>query len=703
MSGVKSDFTARVSSPRTTAPPSTTDGMRPGSPSHRSAPRGGGESMQQATTSDRNLVPSQRSSKRFSFIQGLNKSIEVGDLPSSPRAMLEHKVNQLFAQLDQLHEQHLIDQRKGTTQVYTLPEFFWNNFGSNLSESDKEHLLALLQDKIQDPKYEHAIFELGTIMTTNPPEHMARVQPQHLSIVADALAMAEPALEQALTQSMSTDYESFDQGVSRERIALTATASLAASRSENSDAPFSPQQIREAAQDVRLFQDNQVPLAMLTSFANPDALEGKVEAFIASKDMSATKELLTQFCPNIDTSRTRDVRKLQEFMKAHCDNPRSVLAAMQDYKEHYLPFTLTSTASARKKPTAGMLQRRPELNYLTKTQNMFQLHQKGRQMFKPIHNQAVILGGGTTEPRLVSKFAPSEIDVPGYQRAKPDPLDPPSHPESFRQLPGGITPAMPEKVISKQLTRAGHKVEDQIVAFPSENTTLGTVVCRDIESQRFGELPERTLATTEMFQLISAGIDGATFRSKAPTVPVISQNDGIDVRAEVLFGTSQSTLHQQTYEQSESSPTFRPIQGPPRHRHFPGAPSGMWRISDTLHRGGAPDSSTEGSDDNLALDRTTLSEQIATYERDRDVITDKLTLLAGTAKSAVEDRNFEALSFLKQHFKIPLQLENNWKEGRTTGPAVLAHIKQGLDGDLNAAESMLARAQTRLQSLPPQT
>ncbi|CAM2009678.1 hypothetical protein [Acanthopleuribacter pedis] len=711
MSGLHLDGPRRTSNAQPpTTPTSSTFG--PSANSGRTSPRLNGDGpMTSATTEAPSLSRVHAEPKRVQFIQANASTVHESMGPDGRREMMQHKVDQVFDQIKIMASQHLLDTRPGTTHIVSVPEFFWNTHMEHATPDEKHQLIGMLQDRVAQSGLGNALFLMGTVVTSEPPAMLAPIDPNHLPSVERILGYQNNELSQAFQEAVSRNPESFTQEPSDARIDLTSVASLAEAIAKKKEAPVSQEILERAAELIKEVRDNLAPVTILAGHMDQAALGRNLNHFLEQTTPEGMREAVQHICPSFDCPATgggdRVLEKLKNFLADNRGNLGNVHKLARVFKDYVAPFKLSRTEYSGGLPTGRsaprglpttfkLLQNSPEMD-------VAQLHEEGRKMFKAIRNEAIVLdGSGQRSPRLVSKFAPSVVDVPSYADAMNDKVHPKQR-DSFRHLPGGMTPAHEGPEMTARLQAEGHNPSMQIVDLPGGGKQLGMVVCRDINSGHYAEHVSEALNDTEIFHLISGGINTGEFRESAPRVPIIARTDGHYTDSEVRFGATQRPVAGTAYRQSELGGTFGPVPKEEMYqRRLPGGPA-QWQVSDTIHtQGAAPSSDGSFTDSHTEVEIPLLKKDIEHYQAQLDDLRreignfDRALVYMKEGGLAEKSNIYGMISF------TPAQ-KQAWESEPKRGVDILHQVLENLQGDLNSVEARLQAKQKRLAAVSPPT
>ncbi|CAM2009679.1 hypothetical protein [Acanthopleuribacter pedis] len=711
--GVNQAQQANAAPPSAFSPPTTGTGVR----TNPQGGLGGGAEMTRATTETSAMAPSATRSKRIQFVQAHVKTGRGSALSAeSPRELLEKKAEVVFSQVNEMVRQGIIDQRGSTTQIVSVPEFYWNDNEALLSQHDKTELLGMVQAKVREAGLPNAIFVMGSVVTSEPAELMRRVQPHHMDDLGGILDLPAGALREAQAESLSQAPEDFTTPPSQARVELAAVISLAAAMptEDGGSQPkdLSQDVLNEAARTLNTIKENQTHLAMLIGHASPRTMTNHFEAFLAADTPRERREALGHLCPRLEFTKNADGRDkitaFQTFLRGYEGNTTELMGLARSYKRSYAPFLLARSEFSDNSRNGALERGNPALKILREGPNtdVPQLHETGRQMFKTVRNEAIVVNGdGNSAPRLVQKYNPSDIDVPSYSRAKTGD-EAPLQSRSYKQFPGGTAPDMSEAELTRHLTDAGRSPQDQMVPLPRDGQQMGLVICRDIDSDHFTNHIADSLSQADVFMLISAGISEATFEKKAPHGPVVAQNDGIRVKTHTRYGNTHQKLAQKVFEQREPDGQFGPARPVPSTLKDPDGPlpgePGKWSVSDTYHLPNTDRSRASSWPDGIGdFDVPTLKERIALYAEEVAQIEGKLSWIDSTGNAAVADRDRSQYATVTRSLPFSQAQKDAWRANPQAGPEIMAEIQAGLRSDLESADQLLQAAQRRLAQLTP--
>lgn len=676
--------------------------MRPGGATTRVRPQSMSEPHLRGATSLTTLLqPAPNTApKRVALVQAEVASLEPSAFGDSTQEMLEHKVQAVFEQIELVLDQRLVDDRKGTTQVFTLPEFFWNDFGTNVTPTDREGVLHMIAERAADPKFNHAVFVLGTIMTSHPPAMLAGLDQGNLDAISRGLGESPQNITEAHTEAHDPRNENFKTRAGKHRVNLAASVAIAHELSGGSPSNVHFERAGAAVNQLRAHESAYM---LLAGFANRDTLtQPNLDALRNANSAEDKRAALENLCPNAPEHAATLVDDLQAMIT---DAPTSskFTRRLDLFTEHFLPFKLTRLKMENNQVEPDMIAAHQGLQLLeaSPTYNMPEAIEKGGAMYKQLTNEAIVMQGGseTTGPHTIRKFAPSDIDVPSYNRARGRKEGPPfAH--KFQQQPGGLNPSVSELRMQQRLQQSDYHPHQQVTFSGERDLSMSTVVCRDIDTAMFRETVSSEVNETDLFLLISAGIKTRVFEQNAPNNDIVAQNDGHFKQADVRHGHMQRPVPSQVFLQSDRGESFDLVPATDRTRFAPGGP-GRVRISSPLHLKGAPGSSEGSWQPEAPFERNRLESEVKTY-------TSELTFLNGLedafgrATADVMSRpNADVLQDLTR-FGVkftPDQATRFLAEPR----AVIQELRGIVASDIRSAEQLLQSAANRLASLPKPT
>lgn len=634
--------------------------------------------------------------KRVTLVQGEFASLEPSAFGGSTQAMLEHKVQTVFDQFHMVMDQRLADDRKGTTPVFTLPEFFWNDFGSNVSPEDRQHVLQMIADKAGHDKFSQAVFVLGTIMTSTPPAMLAGLTGGNLDAIANGLGQDPQGIATAYQEAHNTDYERFGSRTSHDRINLAASVSIAQELGNGSP---TDEHFTRAGDAVRTMREHETPYMLLAGFATPETLTNtKLNAFRAAKTPEDKLARFQQLCPGAPDSAAEFVEEMHAMVTETKSN-RQFNRRLDLFTNHFLPFNLTrlKLINDRAEPTA--MAKHPGLKFLDESPNYNMEHAitTGSAMYKQLTNEAIVMQGGSKTNGLhtIRKFAPSDIDVPSYNQERRGQPAPP-FPHKFQQQPGGLNPSVSERDIQQRLANSGYQPQHQVTFSGERDLSMTTVVCRDIDTAMFKEAISSEVNQTDLFVLISAGITTGVFDKNAPSNGIVAQNDGHFKQADIRHGHMQRRVPTQVFLQETHGGQFQKVESTEKTRFVPGGP-GRVRISSPVHLKGAPPSSVGSWQQEAPFERARLVSELDDYGRELEF----LDGLENAFNSAVDDigsksnhaimRDLEARG-VKFNPDQAQRIEENPRQ-------VIQELREIVAGDMNATLQLRQSAENRLAQL----
>ena len=93
----------------------------------------------------------------------------------------------MFQALETAQKANITDNRKNTAKVFTLPEFFWSQYGTAFSKEQEQYTLNTIQKFAQQEQFEGTVFMLGTMVTARPPEALKNIKNKELSTIQEKL------------------------------------------------------------------------------------------------------------------------------------------------------------------------------------------------------------------------------------------------------------------------------------------------------------------------------------------------------------------------------------------------------------------------------------------------------------------------------------------------------------------------------------
>ena len=727
MSGLGLKFqtnqTAATSTPATPATPANAgDAMRAGggstertAPSDASAPH-----MTSATTSSAGpLSTSQNTSaKRLQVINSLH-DVRVGSGITDKREMIQAKVEAVFRQVDFWLDpsQERVDPRPTTTKIFTLPEFFWNDNGANLSVDDKQFALDLIHAQASDPKYENVVFILGSIKTAEPSEHFSLLDDAHLPQIAQKFDLEISNLQQALGRARTNESESYVGPPKDAQRILATIGSLANAHGAASSDP--DRAVRVATSNAELMKDFSNPLSLLSAFIREDRLDNQfLQNFLAESDPDSQLALLQDIAkgdlPHSEV--LKDLDKLNTLFNRYApDNAGKLKKLMVAHREHYVPFKLVQTTSSRGRIRADNNQRddrtalywsqAPERKPMT---TFKQLEQKGASMFKQLRNEAVVMEGGPNgAEKLMAKIFPSAVDDPQFEQTqtKSAKSNRPMYSRAMSHQPLGTHPDMSRDEVRGLSRQHGLGGDHFTFHSPKNDLDVGVVICKDLMTTEYREASSREVARTDLFQLISAKMERTQFEQRASGQTVLSHNDGAGDGSWIVRPGNRGNELGTTFQFDSTHDQYRvasfdgkgpdgkilPLQGDLTLQRL-----GSVTVGPVIHREGAAPSSPDShrSDPNPGF-KNMLVQSLELSHSELSQIEHQLEVIDQMLAS-IDDITADSL---RDQFQLSEEHNQGLQSGSLTVEDVLRNLQEGFSGDQNALRYGIERTETKLEQI----
>ncbi|QTD48813.1 hypothetical protein [Sulfidibacter corallicola] len=480
-----------------------------------------------------------KTTKRMQVVQFRVDTVEKPNLENNLDNM-KLKADKVFKAYGDLMDNNMVDQRKGTVKIFTLPEFFWSKFGDFCDEDLKTQTLQYIQEKAKDEKFKNTVFLLGTIMTQDQPESIKPLESSDIETIQEAfkdvLGLEDKALEKAYEAATSLKEENYDKADSKERMLLASVGKALGEllKNDNSDTDRSVllqkaiSDVKECLQNEEAFQNS---LFLLSSKCKvkDSHLEAFVSAMNEPDEQKAKKELkkfMKPFLTNdqINGMKTEDLEGLKKLFLKGGKKVKNVKSLLKFYRTTVAPFSMEDKA------------RQFHFKACKRASIKMSIGDKSTA-FKTVSNQAIVLEGGPEgKMKLVPKASMSEIDLKIYndqshegerfnRRLKED------FPHHLAQSQKTKTnPSDSKKQVLDKTKKSGLKPQDYLFQSQKNEVTIGVGICLDYSSGFYHDFVDKNLSKEQKPDLLtvsSGGVKKESMKSKfGMGLQGVSVNDG---------------------------------------------------------------------------------------------------------------------------------------------------------------------------------
>ncbi|CAM2070792.1 hypothetical protein SCOR_35775 [Sulfidibacter corallicola] len=639
--------------------------------------------------------------KRLQVVQlRINTIDDSGALPNS-KASITAKAEAAFHAFEVLHHGKWDDPRPNTKKVYTLPEFFWNDFGHNLSPELEAHAIAEIQRLASQEQFEGCVFVCGTMTVAHAPEDLAKLVDSDLRQIEEAFGFDANALDPIKERAESSENENFKREPSRERKimsavgheynrALTALNPDAAQLApdELKDAEIDEGEVLEAAiKEIQFLDKNRKALMFLTSLGQgrqpSEAQLNRLRDLVQQNDAAALAEaqdiLASLVVPyksavgvkrdfkNLSSVKTilRLYTRVEKELKSQMQDPpgrlpfQTVADAVEQklpaFKNKFLPFYMTASDRTEHKSGVNRTKIKEEsrggrtVKFRSDPNRQYTAVPMRHTMFKTTENKAIVIEGGIDgKMGSVSKVVPSEIDNPHYTKAATSGkgysknIQDIRH-ESFSAFPSGNNPQTSRQQSIANARDVGIDASSFEFESPKTGMRLAVAICRDY-SEGFYDALSSEHRNVDHLQVVSAGVPSSKLPNHMDGVHTsMAVNDGLNSESKVKDFTKRQDAPSLIvdFDPHTRELTPRPMYG----KQFPPTfPIDVNRggfsvdISAPIHLDRAPDSDDESF---TSETESHMKDMIAELTRSE---ADQISRLGDQIQTATELKNHLELS-----------------------------------------------------------
>lgn len=505
--------------------------------------------------------------KRIQLVQ-LQVNVEKTDIKNDTQN-LKAKVDMVFEAFGKMHDENMVDNRKGTVPVYTLPEFFWSDIKSNLTPTQQETLIQDIQEKAQDPKFEGAVFVLGTMVTAYEPKSLQAIKQSDIQQIQTALGDLSNLKNQdgldfsaALSDARGPSVENCSGDRQEARALLSTIGDMLNDRLTRAQIPLDtpPEQMsqmgfdrdqamKEILSSVKFMAENRNALANLALLSggkipDPQTMQ-KIVGLVNDKKTAAAKKLLQKvFGPGfpqqaLTSNRVEGMSAV--FAKLSCDKSK-VTGMLNDFRKCYYPKSADNGERGRFNTRATAMYKKGKAKQ-PKLGNP-------SSMYKQTENKAMVVEGGPNgKVDFVHKLMPSHMDQPSYFAHRDDENLIPQKLQSKRIL---ANPKTDDAELKKRVTHFGVTPDDFKFESPKTGIKLGIAICRDYSDGVYRDYADPGLKDeVDHLQIVAAGVtklkdhhghfktsvglnDGMGTTSQFSTESAYGHKAGPDMRTDVV-------------------------------------------------------------------------------------------------------------------------------------------------------------------------
>ncbi|MBO1319491.1 hypothetical protein [Acanthopleuribacter pedis] len=488
--------------------------------------------------------------KRIQLLQLQIASTHDKQYKNNTSGLLD-KVDLVFEAFAKMHDQNFTDNRKGTAPVYTLPEFFWSDFKSNLTQDQKEMLMAAIQEKAASPKFEGAIFVLGTMCTAQPPESLTALRPQDLHMLQDQLGSDECDLSAAYQEAMGPEVENCEQYRNEPRALLATVGDMLNARLDALNIPRDTpperlgefnfnreQELATIVETVKKMATHRDALKTLAFMPKGSYLSSsKIETFrqkVAKKDWPGARKLLKKgLAPSfkqkdLDNLISKDLRAINDFFQTFGSSKSNFSKLANTFRKFYYPNSATM-------PEREVYEERVSRQE-AKAQSILRMRSPG-DMYKLTENQSMVIEGGKGgKMETVTKLFPSKADTPSYFSNRLSNL---LIPEKLQSSSIKANPEQNSSDLGDQINEAGITADDFVFDSPKTGVKLGVVICSDYTNQVYKAFfDEDNKDRIDHLQIVAAGVPSLK-TDIGSSKTSIGLNDGADGSSQFIRSDSE--------------------------------------------------------------------------------------------------------------------------------------------------------------------
>ncbi|CAM2010565.1 hypothetical protein [Acanthopleuribacter pedis] len=134
-------------------------------------------------------------------------------------ATLKERSKMVFDTIEKMVDKKIIDTRKSSTTVVTMPEFFLNDASKTMSPPEMEQAITYLKDLAKNEKFENLVFTPGSMLAMHPAPAMKHIKSSDLQTIAETMKLDINEVKEAYAEMTSSSEEKYEK-VSNVRKAL---------------------------------------------------------------------------------------------------------------------------------------------------------------------------------------------------------------------------------------------------------------------------------------------------------------------------------------------------------------------------------------------------------------------------------------------------------------------------------------------------
>ncbi|CAM2064877.1 hypothetical protein SCOR_05850 [Sulfidibacter corallicola] len=488
-------------------------------------------------------------------VQILQLQVNIAKQPQlhNSKGAIDTKARAVFDAYTKIHLDNVSDNRPGTAKVYTLPEFFWSEYGTAFNQELHDYTLAKIQEYASNPIFEDAVFVLGTMVTAQRPESLKQLDETDVQFLGEQLGKD---LSNAYQEATSTADEVYKKP-SKARILLATAGDMFNDelRHAGLSPDSTPDEISKAGFDrkgamqsvtQRLKTMNAHASAMKELHAIHDSKwpdDKQIATFnhlVAKGQFAEARALMKPLTMPYHSSKSADralkdatLQKMAAFFKAAGSSVEANVL-MQDFRKNFYPNLLNSQERTGIDSRIRTMDLKSMSTGKRAYRDFFRIRDSS-SMFKSFDNKAIIVEGGKDgKMDFVSKVHPSDIDSPAYERVAYSSrsqfntvANAAFRHESFQS---SIIKAHPQNNLRdvKLKAQEAHVDGDSFLfEAPKTGLKLGVAICRDYSSKAYQQIANSSLkGRIDHLQVVSAGVDELV-ASKGRAKTSIALNDGL--------------------------------------------------------------------------------------------------------------------------------------------------------------------------------
>ncbi|CAM2063805.1 hypothetical protein SCOR_00480 [Sulfidibacter corallicola] len=501
------------------------------------------------------------------------------------------KAKTVFQALETAQKSNIIDNRNSTAKIFTLPEFFWSQYGTAFSKDQEQYTLNTIQEFARKEQFEGTVFVLGTMVTARPPEALKNITNKELNTIQEKLGLN---LKEAYADATAAKEEP-NGPVSKDRRFLSSIGDMYNAALEkankNNDANITRETIFKNVLDrAGIMKDNLEGMKALwavphDAWPSNDDLAKLQQAYKNNKNVEV-KNTLEEWMQPWSKKSTLDKEHIPAIMNffekaGNSDNAKSL---MGEFREHVFPNMVPAEEKSQLSANLDTKDKKkyPEID--------------NKSMFRSFENKAITIEGGANgKMEFVSKVLPSLIDSPNYHNASSQPH---FEKNAYQLHPSLNNPMTNTSTMKKNAKNAG--VTPESFTYSSEKTGLeiGIAICRDYSDGTYGILADRKLKNTiHHGQVISAGVEHLNPKNMN-SLKSLAMNDGANnvygMVTNDLKTSEQKNSHIFKYHDTQKSFTYE--ASPSNHKMqmqpIDNNNNYTFNISETVHHRDSRASST---------------------------------------------------------------------------------------------------------------